>query len=181
MTGDNLLRQFWDVKEKVVVNCTLTMEERCALKHFNSHHSRHNDGRFVVPLPKRSMEAKLGESRTQAVHRFLSFERSIHSKGVFPEVQKVMHEYFDRQHAERVSLKDLEKSPDKVFYLPIHIVCQESSATTKIRAVFDTSANSSSGLSLNSTLMIGPTVHPSLFDVLIQCRSHRIAMIADVS
>ena len=101
-TGDDLLRQFWDVEEKVVVNCTLSREERCALEHFNSHHSRNNDERFVVPLPKRSMEAKLGESRTQAVHRFLSFERSIHSKGVFPEVQKVVHEYFDQQHAERV-------------------------------------------------------------------------------
>ena len=160
MTGDDLLRQFWDVEEKVVVNFTLTREERCAPEHFNSHHSRNNDGRFVVPLPKRSMEAKLGESRTQAVHRFLSFERSIHSKGVFPEVQKVVHEYFDQQHAERVPSKDLEKSPDKVFYLPIHIVYKETSTTTKIRSVFDAPANSSSGLSLNSTLMIGPT--PSL-------------------
>ena len=75
----------------------------------------------------------------------------------------------------------MEKCPDKVFYLAIHIVYKESSTTTKIRAVFDASANSSSGLSLNSTLMIGPTVHPSLFDVLIRFRSHRIAMIADVS
>ena len=78
-----------------------------------------------------------------------------------------MHEYFNQQHAERVPSKDLVKSPDKVFYLPIHIVYNESSTTTKIRAVFDASANSCSGLSLNSTLMTGPTVHPSLFDVLI--------------
>ena len=92
-----------------------------------------------------------------------------------------MHEYFDQQHAERVPSKDLEKSPDKVFYLPIHIVYKESSMITKMRAVFDTSANSSSGLSLNSTLMNGPTVHPSLFNVFIRFQSHRIAMIADVS
>ena len=167
MTGDDLLRKFWDVEEKVVVNCTLTMEERCALEYFNSNHSKDNDERFVVPLPKCSMEAKLSESRTQAVHQFLSFERSIHSKGVFPEVQKVVHEYFDQQHAERVPSKDLENSPDKVFYQPIHIVYKESSTTPLIRAVFDASANSSSGLSLNSTLMIGTTVHPFLFDVLI--------------
>ena len=95
--------------------------------------------------------------------------------------RKVVHEYFDQQHAQRVPSKDLEKSPDKVFYLPIHIVYKESSTTTKIRAVFAASASSSSGLSLNSTLMIGPTVHPSLFDALIRFRSHRIAMIADVS
>ena len=69
VTGDDLLRRFWEVEEKTVANCTLSVEERCALEHFYSHHSRNEEGRFVVPLPKRSMELKLGESRSQAVHR----------------------------------------------------------------------------------------------------------------
>ena len=111
----------------------------------------------------------------------LSFERSIHSKGVFPEVQEVVQEYLDQKHAEEVPLEDLEKPQDQVFYLPMHVVSKESSTTTKIRAVFNTSAATSTGISLNSTLMVGPTVHPPLFDVLIQFRLDRIAMIADVS
>ena len=181
LTGDDLLRKFWEVEEKTIADCTLTLEERCAVDHFNSHHSRNQDGRFVVPLPKRSMAPKLGESRSQAVRRFLSFERSMHSKGVFPEVQKVMEEYFQQQHAEEVPPADLEKSREEVFYLPIHIVRKESSTTTKIRAVFDASAATSTGASLNSTLMVGPTVHPPLVDVLIRFRCHRVALIADVS
>ena len=63
----------------------------------------------------------------------------------------------------------------------MHVVTKESSATTKLRAVFDASAASSTGISLNSTLMVGPTVHPPLVDVLMRFRSHRIALIADVS
>ena len=181
VTGDDLLRQFWEIEEKTVANCTLTPEERYALDHFNSYHSHDIDGRFVVSLPKRSMETKLGESRSQAVRRFLSFERSIHSKGVFPEVQKVVQEYFDQQHAEEVPQEDLEKPQDQVFYMPMHVVCKKSSTTMKIRAVFDASVTTSTGISLNSTLMVGPTVHPLLIDVLIRFRSHRIAMIADVS
>ena len=47
--------------------------------------------------------------------------------------------------------------------------------------MFDASAATSTGVSLNSTLMVGPTVHPPLVDVLIRFRSHRIALIADVS
>ena len=47
----------------------------------------------------------------------------------------------------------------------------------KIRAVFITST----GISLNSTLMVGPTVHPPLIDVLIRFQNHRIAMITNVS
>ena len=127
------------------------------------------------------METKLSESRSQAVRWFLSFERSIHSKGVFPAVQNVVQEYFDQQHAEQVPQKDLEKPQDQVFYMPMHVVCKESSTTTKIRAVFDASATTSAGVSLNSTLMVGPTVHPPLTDVLICFQNHRIAMIADVS
>ena len=100
---------------------------------------------------------------------------------MFPEVQKVVQEYFDRQHAERVPPQDLDKPADQVFYLPMHIVCKDSSTTTKIRAVFDASANTSTGVSLNSTLMVGPTVHPPLIDVLMRFRRYRIAMIADVS
>ena len=181
VTGDDLLHRFWEIEEKTVANCTLTPEERCTLDHFNSHHSRDKDGRFVVPLPKHSMETKFGESRSQAVCQFLSFERSIHSKGVFPEVQKVVQEYFDQQHAEEVPQEDLQKPQDQVFYMPMHVVCKESSTTMKIRAVFDASATTSTGVSLNSTLMVGPTVHPPLIDVLIRFRKHRITMIADVS
>ena len=181
LTGDDLLRRFWDIEEKAVDNCTLTIEERCALDHFNVHHTRDECGRFIVPLPKRTMTTKIGESRSQAVRRFLSFERSIHAKGVSREVQGVVQEYFDKQHAEEVPPEDLGKPPDQVFYLPIHIVRKETSTTTKVRAVFDASATTTTGISLNSTLMVGPTIHPPLVDVLIRFRLHRIALIADVS
>ena len=63
----------------------------------------------------------------------------------------------------------------------MHAVYKESSTTTKVRAVFDTSAKTSTGVSLNDTLLVGPTVHPPLIDVLLNFRSHRIALTADVS
>ena len=85
------------------------------------------------------------------------------------------------KHTEPVPQADLEKPPNEVFYLPIHVVCKESSTTTKVRAVFDASAKTSTGISLNDTLLVGPTVHPPLVDVLRRFRSHRIALIADVS
>ena len=39
----------------------------------------------------------------------------------------------------------------------------------------------STGISLNDSLMVGPTVHPSLIEVLIRFRMHRIALVADIS
>ena len=63
--------------------------------------------------------------------------------------------------------------------LPMHLVTMESSTTTKICAVFDASATTSTGISLNSILMVGPTVHPPLTDALTRLRNQ--AMVADVS
>ena len=83
-------------------------------------------------------------------------------------------------HAELVPPQDLSKDNSKVFYLPIHVVRKESSSSTKIRAVFDASAKSTSGISLNDLLMVGPMVHPQLVDVLLRFRVHRVALVADV-
>ena len=76
---------------------------------------------------------------------------------------------------------DLGRPHDQVFYLPMHAVRKDSSSTTKLKVVFDASAKSSTGISLNDTLLVGHTVHSSLIDVLLRFRSHRVALIADVS
>lgn len=82
LTEGDILRQFWEVKEKSITNSTLTQEERIVLNHYQA--------RFVVPLPKRTTANQLGESRTQAVRRFISFERSLHANGQFKEFEKVI-------------------------------------------------------------------------------------------
>ena len=67
------------------------------------------------------------------------------------------------------------------YYLPMHGVHKESSTTTKLRVVFDTSAQSSSKISLNDTLAIGPTLHPTLDNILIRFRTYRVALTGDIS
>ena len=100
---------------------------------------------------------KFGESHSQAMHQFVTIKDSLHSKGIFLEVQKVMKEYFDQEHAEKgFNFKS------KFFYQPLYIVHKESCTTTKILSF----SHLSTRVSLNSTLMVGPTVHPSLIDVL---------------
>ena len=166
LSGDDILRRFWEV-EKIAVEDCLTPEESAAMDHFKNHHIRLVDGRFQIPLPKKSGSKPLGESRSQAVRRFLTFERSLHFKGLFPQFKAVVDEYFDMEHAESVPVADMEKPSHSTFYLPMHVVMKQSSTTTKIRAVFDASAKTSTGVSLNDTLCVGPTVHSSLVDVSI--------------
>jgi len=111
----------------------------------------------------------LGESRSLAVRRFLSLERSLRCKDQFQGLGDVIEEYFEMGHAELVPEADLNKPCKDVFYLPMHAVVKDSSTTTKVRAVFDASAKSSTGVSLNNQLLVGPTVHSPFVFPLCRC------------
>ena len=91
-----------------------------------------------------------------------------------------MREYFELDHAEVVPSGSISKPHHDVYYMPMHVV-RKSSTTTKIRIVFDASAKTSTGTSLNEQFMIGHTVHSQLIDVLLRFRNFKIAMTTDVS
>ena len=63
----------------------------------------------------------------------------------------------------------------------MHAVYKENSTSMKLRVVFDASAKTSSGASLNDTLMVGPTLHPTLETILLRFRSYTIALTGDIS
>ena len=149
------------------------------IDHFVKTHRRDEQGRFIVLLPMKLERTPLGESRSLAVKRFLSLERALQSKDEFEQFAHVMQEYFAMGHVEPV--EDLNKSCQDVYYLPMHVVKSETSSTSKIHIVFDASAKSTSGASLNDQLLVGPTVHSSLIDVLMRFRIHKVALTADVS
>ena len=90
-------------------------------------------------------------------------------------------EYINLGHPEPIPERDRDKPKEEVFYMPIHVVYKEASTTTKIRAVFDASAKTSSGMSFNDTLAVGPTVHPQLLDVLLKFRMHKVVLTTNIS
>ena len=84
-------------------------------------------------------------------------------------------------HAELVKPIDLKKEHSKFLNFPIHVVWKETTSSTKVRPVFDASVKSTSGVSLNDLLLVGPTIHPPLIDVLLRFRMHKVALTADVT
>ncbi|KAK9752865.1 hypothetical protein QE152_g3865 [Popillia japonica] len=61
------------------------------------------------------------------------------------------------------------------YYLPHHGVLKEESLTTKLRVVFNGSMPTASGYSLNQLQMVGPTIQPNLFNILIRFRISSIS------
>ena len=80
-------------------------------------------------------------------------------------------------------MPDDEPEPEdsKCYYLPHHEVLKESSTTTKLRVVFDGSARTSSGQSLNDVLMTGPRTQQEIFQIMCRFRFHAVGLAADVA
>lgn len=154
-------------------------DEQKAEKHFNDTHYMDDSGRFVVRLPINTDIGTLGDSSYMAQRRFLNVEwRLSKDKGLGIAYHKFMSEYLSMNHMELVTAPDPNKC---VYYLPHHDVMKESSITTKLRVVFDGSAPSSSGLSLNDVLYQGPKVQSDLLDILLRFRMHSIVITADIA
>ncbi len=171
------LSRLWEM-DQVPEAPSHSPEDVATIKEFDSTYRR-IDGRFSVSLPKVKGHPPLGDSRRQAVKRLLANERSLSSKHKLDDFNKVIQEYLDLGHAHVIPRDELHISPN--FYLPIHGVFKESSSTTKLRAVFDASAKSSTGVSLNDTLLPGPNLYPQLPDVITRFRRHKVGLSADIS
>ena len=73
-----------------------------------------------------------------------------------------------------------EKVRANGYYLPHHGVTNSSSTTTKQRVVFDGSAKTTTGTSLNDCLAVRPIVQSTLYDILSRFRKFKVAFTADV-
>lgn len=58
---------------------------------------------------------------------------------------------------------------------------KETSITIKLRVVFDASTKTTSGISLNDALMVGPVMQQNLFSILLRFRSFKYAVVADIT
>ena len=85
------------------------------------------------------------------------------------------------KHIEEVPREELQRPESESYYIPHHHVRKEDSTTTKLRVVFDASAKTTSGLSLNDCLMVGLTVQTDLFLHVIRLRFHQILLPADIA
>jgi len=152
-------------------------EEEKAEEHFVSTVVRDKHGRFVVKLPFAQDPQSLGDSRQMAQKRFFNLERRFEKEPALAnEYRAFMAEYLDMDHMELANSRTSGPS----YYLPHHAVLKVDSLTTKLRVVFDGSAASKSGISLNDILLKGPKAQPDIFNILLRFRVHRVALTADV-
>jgi len=136
-----------------------------------------NEGRYIVKLPCVDDPPLLGSSRNMAVSRSIQSDGSLKKKSKLENFNFALSEYLTLEHAEIVPQAELHKPS---YYLPVHGVFKQSSTTTKVRPVFDGSAKTTSGFSLNDPLLPGPNLYPLIMDILIKFWNYQLAFSADI-
>ncbi|XP_008183407.1 uncharacterized protein LOC103309543 [Acyrthosiphon pisum] len=155
--------------------CSVKNVQSIAESHFTRTVTQDHSGRFVVQLPFIRDPEVLGDSKFMAQRRFFNLERKMNRDPMLAqEYKKFMAEYIQMGHMEEAEDTDLP-----TYYLPHHTVTKSDSLTTKTRVVFDGSAVTRSGLSLNDILVCGPPVQPELLSIVLRFRLYRYALVAD--
>ncbi|XP_065088063.1 uncharacterized protein LOC135709605 [Ochlerotatus camptorhynchus] len=171
------LRKFWELEEYTNKSPHFNDEEIRCEEHFTKHTIRNSTGKFIVRLPYLDSPTSLGKSREIAEKRLLHLERKLERNlNLKQQYHSFMREYIDLGH---MSLATTPVSENCVF-LPHHCVVKEDSSTTKCRVVFDASAKTSSGKSLNDILLAGPVLQDSLVNILLRFRFPPVVLAGDV-
>jgi hypothetical protein len=174
------LEQMWSLDTCYYKKAQLSAEEKLCEKEFVTNTKRDKHGRFIVKYPLKDTRNLLGDSYWIALKRLQYLMKKLEKN---PELKKAytafLQEYKDLGHLEEV-VDNSETDPTRVQYIPHHCIIRESSSTTKLRVVFDGSAKTKSGISLNDTQMVGAKQQKDLFEILIRFCNHKFAMTSDI-
>ena len=169
------IARFWLIEDATASGLKNSENVDCE-NHYVKNTFRNNSGRYVVRLPFRTSDRDFGDSRSIARRRFQSLRKKLeHDPILRVEYERVMNEYIALGH-----MSILRNETPGGYYMPHHALIKTSSATTKVRVVFDASAKSTIGKSLNDNLLVGPTIQDKLFEHISKFRVHRYVITADI-
>ncbi|KIH57626.1 hypothetical protein ANCDUO_12180, partial [Ancylostoma duodenale] len=137
------------------------------------------DGYLHVQFPWKTSHPRLADNKMLALKRLQSQFRSFQSKQhLWKEYANTINDYHSKGIIEEVDEHQFDDH--RVYYIPHQAVIKESSATTKLRVVFDASSHYKGAPSLNDCLLSGPAILPDLVGILLRSRLSRYLLVADV-
>ncbi|GFW26900.1 integrase catalytic domain-containing protein [Trichonephila clavipes] len=146
-------------------------------EHFVSTYKKDKTGRFIVRLSiKENTETLLGYSKENVVKRLNGILEKLNKNNTMGTLYKeFMSEYKLLDHMEEIKDEALDKIN---YYIPHHSVYKPEKTSTPLRVVFDASAKTTSGFSLNSILLNGGIIQQDLFFIVSRFRKHEYAFSA---
>ncbi|KAH9636009.1 hypothetical protein HF086_005861 [Spodoptera exigua] len=170
------LQRFWE-NEDISESSNLSAEDLQCIEFYKNTTTRHENGMYEVRLPfQENFETRLGMSKNKAMAQFQQLERKFHNNEELAKQYKLfIQEYKTLGHMIPASGN---MQPD--YYLPHHCVLRNDSTTTALRVVFNASAKTTTGTSLNDVMLKGPNLQQDLQSLLLRWRQYRVAFTADI-
>ena len=170
---DNQLRSFWELEALGIQDEEKTLYDDFVVS------VEFQEGRYKVPLPWKECHAPLPDNYQLSVNRLQGLLRRLRQEpSVLNEYDHIIRDQLEKGIIEPAPLN--ENAQGAIHYLPHHAVVWRDKATTKVRVVYDASAKSGDGPSLNDCLFKGPKFNQLIFDLLVRFRLYKIALIADL-
>lgn len=170
---NELLKRFWELENPDIE--IIPSEDKRAEEIFTSTLSRAEDGKYIVRIPFEEDEVKLGDSKLRALNRFKGLEVKLARDPEFRrKYNQFMNDYLEMGHMRLATQAEIE-SHDK-YYIPHHAVAID----TKFRTVFDTSAITTNGKSINDIQLTGPNLQQKLVLITMRFRLCKFVLSADI-
>lgn len=167
------MQRFFEL-ESVVEAQHRSQEQILCEEIFKREVRRNKDGRYVVPIPIDPDAIPLGASKRMAYRRYLKLEDKFCRDLLFyAKYVQFMADYIQQGHMTMLTEPIEPNAPH--YYIPHHAITAKN-----FRTVFDGSALTSSGQSLNDIQLLGERLQDNLSDCIIRFRLHRIGIRADI-
>jgi hypothetical protein len=169
------IHKFWSV-EDISETSNMSQEELDCLHHYQKTTTRNEEGRYIVCMPlKPDFEEKLGSSKPMAVAQFRQLENKFIRQPHFAEAYKsFMNEYQSLNHMAECTTNETPSC-----FLPHHGIEREST-TSALRVVFNASAKTSTGYTLNDLMSRGPNLQQDLMSLILRWRQYQYVYVADI-
>ncbi|UYV64450.1 hypothetical protein LAZ67_3000767, partial [Cordylochernes scorpioides] len=174
LESEDLIKRFWEL-ESIPLEEIPTKEEKDCESHYLKNVVRDESGRYIVRLPFKESAEKLGKSKSIAISRFLNLEKRLEqNEKIYVQYKQFMNEYIRLGHMQASC--SLQTEPK--YYIPHH--CILKAQPTKLRVVFDASTKTTTQISLNDLLHVGPKLQNNIFSILLKFRTNSVALVADI-
>ncbi|UYV69731.1 hypothetical protein LAZ67_7000518 [Cordylochernes scorpioides] len=174
LESEHSIKRFWEL-ESIPLEEIPTKEEKDCESHYLKNVVRDESGRYIVRLPFKESAEKLGQSKSIAIRRFLNLEKRLEqNENIYVQCKQFMNEYIRLGHMQASC--SLQTEPK--YYIPHH--CILKAQPTKLRVVFDASTKTTTQISLNDLLHVGPKLQNNIFNIPLKFRTNSVALVADI-
>ena len=170
---DDHLKQFWELESLGVAREETSVYEKFVQQ------IKYNGQRYEVNLPWKDHHPPLPDHYDLCHKRLTNLLRRLRQT---PQLLYDYNAIIQDQVSEGIVEIAAQPSPaanGRIHHLPHHGVVRRDKATSKLRIVYNASANSH-GASLNNCLYAGPKFGQSIFDIILRFRTHNVALTGDI-